>query len=158
MSEVKTGPVEVKEGDTCSECWRPAAFGFRSIYGDVNYSCEGHKEIHELYGQRDWLEGERDYTVGDWLKQVQAVDENVWQGDKGLRNLVILKSSVSDEVDVPYKVQHEFVLQSLEAAVDRACKLTQEKIDRKASELRNVTKEMHEAAWDAGSDEAELGR
>ncbi len=158
MDEKKSGPVEVMAGDTCSECWRPAVFGFRSIYGDVNYSCEGHVEIHKLYGSLDWLTGERDYTVGDWLKQVRAVDEGAWDGAGDMKHFLLLKDQVSDDFEMPYKWQHECTLESLLSAVDMACKLTQEKIDRKELELQSFTKEMDDAAWDAGSEEAELGR
>lgn len=159
MHEEKSGPVEVAAGDTCSECWRPAVFGYRSIYGDVSYDCVGHYEINIMDGKLDWLTGERDFVVGKWLEQVQAVDKSAWDGAVGnMKHFMILKDKVSDDIDMPYKQQHAFTLQALLAAVDEACKLTQEKINRKKSELQNITEEMEDAAWDAIDFEAERVR
>jgi len=132
----KTGPVDVVAGDVCSECWRPAVFGVRNIYDTINYACEGHVEIHKLYGQLDWLTGERDYVVSDWLKQVQNTDESAWKPGNGLEQIILLKDRVSDDISMPYRWQHETTLESLRAAVDLACKLTQEKIDHEEDELR----------------------
>jgi len=146
MSEAKLGPVDVKADDTCSECWRPAAYGFRRSSTDVRYTCEEHEELNELYSSLEWLTGERDYVIGDWLRQVESIEESTWQRSDEMKHFVILRDRVSD--DMPVKFQHECTFNSLYAAVDEACKLTQEKIDRKEYCLRNITREEEEEALD----------
>ncbi len=129
MEELRKSPLN-PEGQNCSHegCERTAVWGITTIRGQDAYDCEKHCEIGLLYGQLDWLTGDRDHVVGDWLEQIRQMPESAWSESGGLKDYLFLRDHVSDKSDMPYKWQHECTLQSLEAAIDLACKLTQEKI------------------------------
>jgi hypothetical protein len=130
------GDLELTGTEVCSEkgCARPAVRGFERCNGDKDYNCEPHDELMKLYGQRDWLDGEI-MMVEDWAEQVENASESAWTGGGDLKHFLVLRDTVCDGVDVPYKEQHKFTLESIAAAIDLARKLTEERI---ASQKRSL--------------------
>lgn len=121
---------ELQGDEVCSEenCNRPAVYGMERMDGEHAYWCQPHNEIGKLWGQYDWIQGEI-YKVKDWHSQVRNTHESAWAGNGGLQHLLILKDEVFDDFILSNKEQHEVTLESLAAALEVACKLTQESIE-----------------------------
>jgi hypothetical protein len=130
------GDLELTGAEVCSEegCARPAVRGFERYNGDKAYDCAPHDEIKNLYGRRDWLDGEI-MMVEDWVEQVENASESAWTITGDLKHFLILRDTVHDDIDVPYKEQHKFALESIAAAIDLARKLTEEEIARQKRSL-----------------------
>jgi hypothetical protein len=128
--------LELTGTEVCSEegCARPAVRGFERNNGEKAYDCVPHDEIGRLQGQCDWLDGEI-MRVEDWVEQVENASESAWTIIGELKHFLILRDTVHDDSDVPYKEQHKFTLESLGGAVSVARKLTEEELVRQKRHL-----------------------
>jgi hypothetical protein len=123
--------VELQGTEVCSECDRPAIGGIQRVDGTMGYWCGLHKEIHELWGQHDWLYGET-YTVEQWIRQVESVPEKTHEVVGGC---MILKDEVYPDYGTA-KEQHLWTLKRLLAAVETAVELTKKEAERKEAALQ----------------------